>query len=185
MSTQSRHSARGATDDRSERPTRFCGAGPTSTAANAHSINTDMSAVGVSLTLRLRAIYAFKGSPGSLLWKRTADSAVIGSVVTANLGSGHQDVIVAATGGAEVLDGRDGTVIATLEKGVGLQNSALVTEDPNGTIGITVAGYNARDQGQVEHLELRGSNGNVVDKTGSWPMFHHDPRLSGNAEAPI
>ena len=38
--------------------------------------------------------------------------------------SGHQDVIVAATGGAEVLDGRDGTVIATLEKGVGLQNSA-------------------------------------------------------------
>ena len=131
------------------------------------------------------SIYALAGGTGSVLWKRTADGAVIGSVVTANLGRGHQDVVVAATGGAEVLDGRNGNVIATVEKGVGLQNSALVSDDPNGTIGITVAGYNARDQGEVEHFELPGSNGNGVDQAGSWPMFHHDPRLSGNAEAPI
>jgi hypothetical protein len=84
-----------------------------------------------------------------------------------------------------VLDGRTGRVIATLEKFVGLQNSALVTDDPNGSIGITVAGYNAHDIGTVEHFELSGSRGSNVDRPGAWPMFHHDPRLSGNAEAPI
>jgi hypothetical protein len=131
------------------------------------------------------SIYALNGSTGSVLWRQTAAGEVVGSVVTANLGAGYQDVIVAGTGGAEVLDGRDGHVVAVLEKGVGLQNSALVTDDPNGTIGITVAGYNAYDRGEVEHFELAGSNGGEVDQAGSWPMFHHDPRLSGNAEAPI
>jgi outer membrane protein assembly factor BamB len=131
------------------------------------------------------SVYALRGSSGSVLWHQTSDGEVIGGVVTADLGGGHQDVVVASTGGAEVLDGRDGDVITTLEKGLGLQNSALVTSDPNGTIGVTLAGYNAHDQGEVEHFELLGSKGGGVDQAGSWPMFHHDPRLSGDAEAAI
>jgi hypothetical protein len=131
------------------------------------------------------SVYALNGATGTVLWRQNAPGEVIGSVVTANLGAGYQDVIVAGTGGAQVLDGRTGRVIATLEKFVGLQNSALVTDDPNGSIGITVAGYNAHDIGTVEHFELSGSRGSNVDRPGAWPMFHHDPRLSGNAEAPI
>jgi outer membrane protein assembly factor BamB len=131
------------------------------------------------------SVYALDGATGSVIWRQSALGEVIGSVVTANLGAGYQDVIVAGTGGALVLDGRTGRVIATLERGVGLQNSALVTDDPNGSIGITVAGYNAQDIGTVEHFQLPGSDGGNVDQAGAWPMFHHDPRLSGNAEAPI
>jgi hypothetical protein len=131
------------------------------------------------------SVYALNGATGAVLWHQSAPGEVIGSVVTANLGAGYQDVIVAGTGGAQVLDGRTGQVIATLEKFVGLQNSPLVTDDPNGSIGITVAGYNAHDIGTVEHFQLSGSQGTDVDEPGAWPMFHHDPRLSGNAEAPI
>jgi hypothetical protein len=129
------------------------------------------------------SVYALAGATGAVLWHQTALGAVIGGVVTANLGAGHQDVIVAGTGGAEVLDGRNGALLAILEKGVGLQNSPLVTDDPNGEIGITVAGYNAYDIGEVEHYELAGSVGSNADQAGGWPMFHHDPRLSGNAES--
>jgi outer membrane protein assembly factor BamB len=131
------------------------------------------------------SVYALKGATGSVLWHQSAPGEVIGSVVTANLGAGYQDVIVAGTGGAQVLDGRTGQVIATLEKFVGLQNSPLVTDDPNGSIGITVAGYNAHDIGTVEHFQLSGSQGSNVDQAGAWPMFHHDPQLSGNAEASV
>ena len=107
---------------------------------------------------------------------------------------------MASTGGAEVLDGRTGKVLTTLERGIGLQNCALVTDDPNGTtsgttngttratngaIGVTLAGYDAENQGVVEHFQLVGSKGTNVTQPGSWPMFHHDPSLSGNAEAPI
>jgi outer membrane protein assembly factor BamB len=131
------------------------------------------------------SVYALSGATGAVLWRQAALGEVVGSVVTADLGAGQQDVIVAGTGGAEVLDGRNGTVLAILEKGVGLENSPLVTDDPNGEIGVTVAGYNAHDVGEVDHYELAGSAGVDVDHAGGWPMFHHDPRLSGNAEAPL
>jgi len=102
--------------------------------------------------------------------------------VTADLGGGYQDVIVATTGGAFVLDGRTGALLATLETGVGLQNSALVTDDPDGWTGVTLAGYNGYNDGVVEHYELVGSKGYLADEPGSWPMFHHDSTLSGNAD---
>ncbi len=50
-----------------------------------------------------------------------------------------------------------------------------MTDDPNGTIGITLAGYNGANQGKVEHYEVTGSNGSGVNESGAWPMFHHDP----------
>ncbi len=131
------------------------------------------------------SVYALNGANGSVIWHQAVSGEVIGGAVTANLGAGYQDVIVAATGGAEVLDGRTGKLLTVLERGVGLQGYALVTPDPNGTIGVTLAGYNANNQGTVEHFELTGSKGAIVDVAGSWPMFHHDPQLSGNASAPM
>jgi len=128
------------------------------------------------------SVWAIVGANGKVLWHQAVDGEVIGSVTTADLGGGYQDVIVASTGGAQVLDGRTGQVLATLETGVGLQNSALVSDDPNGTVGITLAGYNAQDQGTAQHFELVGSDGAQADQAGSWPMFHHDPELTGNAE---
>jgi PQQ-like domain len=131
------------------------------------------------------SVYALNGATGAVIWRQTINGEVIGGVVSANLGAGYQDVIVASTGGAEVLDGRTGKVLSTLERGIGLQNYALLTDDPNGTIGATLAGYDAEDQGVVQHYELLGSKGSNVTRPGSWPMFHHDPSLTGNAEAPI
>ena len=102
------------------------------------------------------SVYALTGSNGAVIWRQPVNGEVIGGVVTANLGAGYQDVIVASTGGAEVLDGRSGQVLATVERGVGLQNSPLVTDDPSGSIGVTLAGYNAHDEGVVQHYELKG-----------------------------
>ncbi len=131
------------------------------------------------------SVYALNGANGAVIWRQSINGEVVGGVVTANLGAGYQDVIVASTGGGEVLDGRSGQLLATLERGIGLQNYALVTDDPNGAIGVTLAGYNAQNRGVVQHYELAGSKGSLADHPGSWPMFHHDPYLSGNALAPI
>jgi hypothetical protein len=59
-----------------------------------------------------------------------------------------------------------------------------VTDDANGAVGVTLAGFNADRHGIVEHYELKGSQGSLVDETGSWPMFHHDPSLTGSSETP-
>jgi outer membrane protein assembly factor BamB len=128
------------------------------------------------------SVYALRGTTGRALW-RSEVGEVIGGVVSADLGEGYQDVVVGTTEGAEVLDGRNGHLIATLARSLGLQNCPLITEDPNGTVGITLAGYNGHNEGEVEHFELPGSNGAEVEVPGAWPMFHHDPQLSGNAAA--
>jgi hypothetical protein len=127
------------------------------------------------------SVYALDGATGAVIW-RTEVGEVIGSVVTADLGEGYQDVVVPTTSGASILDGRSGQVVATLEKSLGLQNAPLVTEGPDGTIGITLAGYNGHNAGEIEHFELPGSDGAHVDEPGAWPMFHHDPQLTGNAD---
>ena len=69
---------------------------------------------------------------------------------------------------------------------LGLQNAPLVTADPNGTIGITLAGYvisgmSSAGVGEIDHYEITGSNGPQAVASGSWPMFHHDPQLTGDA----
>jgi outer membrane protein assembly factor BamB len=128
------------------------------------------------------SVYALNGATGAVMWSQSALGEIIGGVVTADLGGGYQDVVVASTGGAEVLDGRTGAVLAALERNVGLQNCALVTDDPNGEIGVTLAGYGRTGGGVVQHYELVGARGAQVDQAGAWPMFHHDPYLSGNAQ---
>jgi hypothetical protein len=130
------------------------------------------------------SLWVLNGTNGSPIWHTAVAGAVIGSVVTADLtGSGYQDILVPTTAGVQVYDGSSHALVTTLGAGTGFQNSPLVTRDPNGTIGITIAGYNASNQGVVTHYEITGSNGARVDEHGSWPMFHHDPQLTGNADA--
>jgi outer membrane protein assembly factor BamB len=125
------------------------------------------------------SVWALDGADGATIWK-TSVGRVIGSVVTADLGSGYQDVLAPTTNGVVILDGRTGSIITTLQRQTGFQNSPLVTDDPNGTIGITIAGYQA-DGSIIFHYEIAGSNGADVNEAGSWPQFHHDPQLTGDA----
>jgi hypothetical protein len=127
------------------------------------------------------SVYALAGDSGRVLWSEPVYGEVIGGVVTVDLGQGYQDVVVPTTEGAMVLDGRTGQAVTTIELGIGLQSSPLVTDDPNGTIGVTLAGYNGDNQGEVEHFQMPGSHGAGVDGPGAWPMFHHDPHLTGDA----
>jgi fibronectin type 3 domain-containing protein len=129
--------------------------------------------------------WALDGATGAPIWHTAVVGRVIGSVVTADLsGAGYQDVLVPTTHGVEVLDGRTGARVAVLGGQYGFQNSPLVTDDPNGTVGITIAGYNGNNEGIILHYEIPGSDGAEAVGAGSWPMFHHDPSLSG-ASAPL
>ena len=135
---------------------------------------------------RSGSVWVLNATNGRLLWDRTGIGRVIGSVVTADLGNGHDDVIVPTTDGAQVLNGTDGAFIATLGPNLGLQNSPLVTDDPDGSIGITLAGYTYSSAspagvGEVIHYEISGSDGTTAIGPGSWAMFHHDPQLTGDA----
>ncbi len=125
------------------------------------------------------SVYALNGANGATLWS-TPTPRVIGSVVTADLGSGYQDVLAPTVNGVVVLDGKTGSVITTLQGDTGFQNSPLVTDDPNGTVGITLAGYQSGGS-IIYHYEIAGSNGSKVDEAGAWPQFHHDPALTGDA----
>ena len=112
---------------------------------------------------------------------------VIGSTVSADLtGGGYQDAIVPTTAGVQIFDGKSGALVTTLGQSAGLafQNSPLVTDDPNGSIGLTIAGYNSSNQGVIQHYEVSRSNGAAATEAGAWPMFHHDPQLTGDTGLP-
>ncbi len=130
------------------------------------------------------SVYALDGATGAILWSQAVSNRVLGGVTTADLfGHGYQDVVVGTTNGTEILDGRTGNLVATIGHNVGLQSSPLITQDPNGSVGITLAGYDGGG-GIVQHYEVAGSNGAVVDEAGAWPEFHHDPQLTGSAGTP-
>jgi hypothetical protein len=138
------------------------------------------------------SVYVLNAATGQVVWKDADIGRIIGSVVTADLsGQGYDDLIVPTITGAYILDGRTGAEEAVLgttlgAQNLGLQNSPLVTDDPNGTIGITLAGYipsngpGSPGVGDVVHYEIAGSNGAAAVGAGSWPMFHHDPQLTGD-----
>jgi hypothetical protein len=130
-------------------------------------------------------VFVIDGSNGKTVWSTSIPGGVYGGVTTADLGGGYQDIIAATPTGAYVLDGKSGAIIATLGAGYGFQNAALVTPDPDGTIGITLAGYDGKDQGVILHYSWNGSNGSKVNETGAWPMFHHDSKLTGDATSNI
>jgi hypothetical protein len=127
-------------------------------------------------------VWAINGANGAAMpgWPQTTPGRIIGGVVTADLtGGGYNDVLVPTTAGLVIYDGRSAQAVATLGAGsIGLQNSPLVTIDPNGDIGITIAGYNAGNAGFIQHYEIAGSAGRSLGKR-SWPMFHQNPQLTG------
>ncbi|MGH9291833.1 MAG: fibronectin type III domain-containing protein, partial [Acidimicrobiales bacterium] len=135
------------------------------------------------------SVYLLNGQTGDVLWHEPVAGRVIGSVVAADLtGEGQPDLLVPTTHGVEVLT-EAGQEVTVLAPDLGLQNSPLVTADANGTIGITVAGYNGNDQGVIRHFEIPDSDGAAMGSgsspsSGSWPMFHHDTSLSGTS-APL
>jgi len=127
-------------------------------------------------------VWALNGSSGNALpgWPVSTPGRVIGGVVLADLtGGGYNDVLVPTTSGLEIYDGKSAQHVATLGAGaVALQNSPLVTIDPGGAVGITIAGYGAGNEGIVQHYVVAGSAGHTLGLR-SWPMFHHDPQLTG------
>ncbi len=130
-------------------------------------------------------VYALDGATGATIWSTPVSDEVIGSVTTADLfRSGYDDVLVPTIDGLEILDGRTGSVVALLDGpgagDLGLQNSPLVTDDPDGDVGITLAGY-IPGAARVDHFEISDSDGAAAVGAGSWPMFHHDPQLTGDA----
>jgi len=130
-------------------------------------------------------VWALNGTNGGAIWHTAVGGQIFGSVVTADLsGAGYQDVIVPTTLGVQILDGKTGQIVATIATAYGFQNSPLVTDDANGTIGITIAGYGPSNQGIVEHFEVLESKGSSVYGAGAWPQFHHDPQLTGDAGTP-
>jgi len=132
-------------------------------------------------------IYALNGSNGAVVWSAPTSGAVLGSPVTADLtGGGYQDVIVPTTDGIDIFDGRSGAEVMTIGAGDGFQSSPLVTDDPDGHIGITGAGYNNADHGTIVHWEIDNTSGSgsSVYEQGAWPQFHHDPQLTGDAGTP-
>ena len=147
------------------------------------------------------SVWALNAATGQVIWSSDVHAGVYGSVTTADFGEGYQDVIVPTTKGVEILDGKSGLPVANFDDGsghdmvplnavYGFQNAALVTADPNGTIGITLAGYHGVKngdgtavQGTVQHFEVPGSNAANVAESGSWPQFHHDAQLTGLARS--
>ena len=135
-------------------------------------------------------VYVLNGANGAPVWVAGTSGQVIGSPVTADLtGGGYQDVIVPTSNGIDVFDGRSGAMVATLGAGDGFQSSPLVTDDPDGHIGITGAGYTDNGTalvGTIVHWEIDNTSGSgsSVYEHGAWPQFHHDPQLTGDAGTP-
>ncbi len=126
------------------------------------------------------SVWVLDGKTGATIWQQPVVGRVIGSVVVADLSGGSsQDVLVPTTAGVEVLDGATGDELTVLSPDLGFQNSPLVTDDPDGDVGITVAGYNGSGQGVIRHYEILGSDGAGAVGATSWPMFHHDPQRTG------
>ncbi len=132
-------------------------------------------------------VWALNGSNGAPLpgWPQATPGRIIGGITTADLtGDGYNDLLVPTTDGLVIYDGRSAQPIATLGSGaIGLQNSPLVTIDPNGTIGITLAGYNAQNAGYIQHWEITGRDVQSLGQR-SWPMFHQNPQLTGWLDQP-
>ena len=133
-------------------------------------------------------VYVLNGTNGATVWSAPTSGQVIGSPVTADLtGGGYQDVIVPTISGIDIFDGRSGSKLTTLGTGDGFESSPLVTDDPDGHLGITAAGFNyGSDQGVILHWEIdnTAATGSSVHERGAWPQFHHDPQLTGDAGTP-
>ena len=142
----------------------------------------------VVMMTRNGSVYALDGATGATIWKRSLGNIVYGSATTFQAPNGNfQYILAPLQEGLYVLDGRDGSVV-TKVGGMRLWSSATVTRDPDGSIGITIAGQGGKTSAgkpaaNIEHYRVVGSNVETVQTPGSWPMFHHDPQLTGLADS--
>jgi len=145
----------------------------------------------VATSDRRTAIYVLDARTGAVIRKTSPTDAVTGaqctnyaqgsaaSVVTLQTGAAvRQDLVVSAGScGVLVLDGRTLARTAQLGRSCAVQNTPVVTRDPDGSVAVTMAGYRAKaggaSEGCVFHYSLAGA------QVGSWPQFHHDGQLSG------
>jgi len=115
------------------------------------------------------------------------------SPVTADLtGQGYQDILVPTLQGLEIYDGRSGALVGSLPgtEAIGMQNAPLVSQRDDGTVEITIAGYQGTSdhcapglsgclQGVIAEYVVNNLGATIGNPKLSWPMFHHDPQLSG------
>ncbi|HXW38517.1 MAG TPA: hypothetical protein VEJ44_02390, partial [Acidimicrobiales bacterium] len=139
------------------------------------------------------SLFVLNGATGQTICEAPDIGRVIGSVVTADLQGQGNDILVpviGSTASVRIFNGscdEIGDLTPNTGDFVALQNAPLVTDDPNGTIGITLAGYqqvsstNPAAVGIIDHFEISGSDGAAAVSSSAWPMFHHDPQLTGNA----
>ncbi len=127
-------------------------------------------------------VWALNGSSGAALpgWPVATPGRIIGGVALADLtGGGYNDVLAPTTDGLEIFDGKTAQLVATLGAGqLAMQNSPLVTIDPDGSIGITIAGYTAGNLNVLQHYVVNGTRGDSLG-TRSWPEYHQNPQLTG------
>jgi hypothetical protein len=136
----------------------------------------DLDVVTIS---KAGTVYALSGFSGKVLWHRKLAHGTDGAVTTFQAPNSTFQYILAPTGqGVYLLDGRDGHIVQRISD-FRLRSSATVTRDSDGRIGITVAGATGHSQGIIEHFALEGSSVDTVQTNGAWPMFHHDPQLTG------
>ena len=129
------------------------------------------------------------GTNGAVVWSAPTSGQVIGSPVTADLtGGGYQDVIVPTTNGIDIYDGRSGAEVDTLGVNEGFQNSPFVTDDPNGHIGITGAGFRTpvAPTSASTHWEIDNTSGSgsTVNERARGPSSITIPQLTGDAGTP-
>jgi len=162
-------------------------------------------------------VYAL-GPQGNVLWGPvdqqyvpgvTGNPAdVYGGVATAAFTPGYQDVVFASTYGWNILDGRTGTALLPQPTNdsaddnltgefvdwdgdtanLNMQNTPLVTPDPEGGMDVVLAGTYAPsdssgDRGFVAVYRVENASA-AATGAGSWPMARHDPQHSGAAVPP-
>ena len=159
-------------------------------------------------------VYAL-GPQGTVLWGPVDQQYVpgvsgnpadiYGGVATAAFTPGYQDVVFASTYGWNILDGKTGTPLLPAPTNdsandnltgefvdwdgatanLNMQNTPLVTPDPEGGMDVVLAGTYApsdssANRGFVAVYRIENASA-AATGAGSWPMARHDPQHSGAA----
>ncbi len=137
-------------------------------------------------------VYALNGKTGKTIWTRKLNLSTNASVTTFQApGAKFQYILAPTSKGVFILDGRNGSIVQQIGADMRMRSAATVTVNSDGRIGITMGGQGRGNRngtvtmvGEVRHYLVNGNYAPVktVQTKGAWPMFHHDPQLSGYAK---